>query len=89
MLYKNEEYFPAILNVIAAGVVMIISFSGYFKFSIPWVNTKVLGIIIVYIGMGILVWASIYLKRAIAGMIHPRLDHLVKSGPYKYCRHPV
>lgn len=84
-----REYLPAVLNLFAAAIIMIISFSDYFKFSIQFVNAKLVGIVIVYIGMGIFLWASFYLKRAIAGMIQPRLDNLVTNGPYKYCRHPV
>ncbi len=89
MFTRIREYFPAILNLLAASIIMIISFSNYFKFSIAPVNAKLVGIIIVYVGMGIFVWASFYLKYAIVGMIQPRLDKLVKNGPYKYCRHPV
>ena len=89
MIMRKSEYLPAIINLFAAAVIMIISFSGYFKFSILPVNAKLIGIIIVYIGIGIFIWAWFYLKRAIAGMIQPRLNNLVTNGPYKYCRHPV
>jgi len=89
MILRIREYLPAVLNLFAASIIIIISFSDYFKFSIPSINAKLVGIIIVYIGMGIFLYASFYLKRAITGMIQPRLDNLVTKGPYKYCRHPV
>lgn len=50
---------------------------------------KIIGIIIVYIGVGIFIWAAIYLKKAISGFISPRLDYIVKDGPFKFSRHPV
>lgn len=89
LILRMREYMPAVLNLFSAAIIMIVSFSDYFKFSIPFINEKLLGIIIVYIGIGIFIWASFYIKRAIAGMIEPTLNNLVIKGPYKYCRHPV
>ncbi len=89
LISRIREYMPAVINLFSAAIIMFVSFSDYFKFSIPFINEKLLGIIIVYIGMGIFIWASFYIKRAIAGMIKPTLNNLVINGPYKYCRHPV
>lgn len=89
MVSQNEKYFPIVLNVSTAFFVILISFLNYFKFSGSIMNFKLLGIIIVYVGMGIFMWAAIYLKKAIMGIINPRLDIIVKNGPYKFCRHPV
>ncbi|HEY5535638.1 MAG TPA: isoprenylcysteine carboxylmethyltransferase family protein [Ignavibacteria bacterium] len=89
MSTRTREYFPAFLNLLAAVFVMLISFSGYFKFHIEWFNVKLTGIIVVYAGMGICIWSTIYLKGAITDMVLPRFDYLVKNGPYNYCRHPI
>ena len=89
MVSQNEKYFPIVLNVSTAFFVILVSFLNYFKFSGSMMNFKLLGIIIVYVGMGIFIWAAIYLKKAISGLINPRLDYVVKNGPYRFCRHPV
>jgi protein-S-isoprenylcysteine O-methyltransferase Ste14 len=35
------------------------------------------------------VWAAFHIREAIAGMVEPRLEVLVKDGPYRFVRHPV
>ena len=39
--------------------------------------------------MLIVFWASIYIKKAILGEIEPKLNILIKNGPYRFVRHPV
>ncbi len=86
-LYK--KYFSIVSNVISAVIVFLISFSNGFKIPDSTGNVKIAGIIIVYIGVGIFIWAAMYLKKAISGLISPRLEYIVTGGPFKYSRHPV
>jgi protein-S-isoprenylcysteine O-methyltransferase Ste14 len=55
----------------------------------PKGTAKLLGLFIVYAGMAMVIWAAAHIKGALAGMVEPRLNVLVKDGPYKFVRHPV
>lgn len=89
MRSEKNEYLPALYNVGAAVIVFLVSFLIDVRISGSIGNFKFIGILIVYFGMAIFVWATIYLKNAINGMVSPRLEYIVTKGPYKYCRHPV
>ena len=81
---------PGILNGIAAIVVFFISYLTKLGFILPDIlNKKILGLIIVYLGMVIVIWAVWHLKKGIFGGIEPENELLIKTGPYKYLRHPV
>ena len=85
----KSEYLPALFNFLAAGIVFIICFFIDLKFPDYFGLMKELGIVVVYAGFSISLWAAFYLKSAINGMVLPKLNQLVKDGPYRYCRHPV
>jgi protein-S-isoprenylcysteine O-methyltransferase Ste14 len=81
---------PGILNGLSAIIVFCISDLTKLGFNLPDIlNRKILGIIIVYLGMTIVVWAVYHLKKGILGGVEPENEFLIKTGPYKYIRHPV
>jgi protein-S-isoprenylcysteine O-methyltransferase Ste14 len=81
---------PGILSGVAAIVVFYISYLTKSSFILPDIlNKKILGLIIVYFGMAIVIWAAWHLKKGIWGGIEPENELLIKTGPYKYIRHPV
>ena len=55
----------------------------------PLNTAKIIGIIVVYLGMALVVWATFHIRGAISGMVKPRLSELVITGPYRFIRHPV
>lgn len=85
----TNEYLPSILNVVTGMGVFYISFLEEFKFPIPKETAKFLGLLIVYAGMALVIWAAVHIKRAFWGEVEPRLDVLVRDGPYRFVRHPV
>ena len=89
MNWNTREYLPAILNVLAAVGVTLISFFIEFRFPMSKEMAKSLGLFIVVIGMGLVVWAAAHIKGAFMGEVEPRLDVLVQDGPYRHIRHPV
>ncbi|HXF05338.1 MAG TPA: methyltransferase [Blastocatellia bacterium] len=50
---------------------------------------KLAGLIIVYVGMILVVWAAVHIKGAFLGEVELRLDVLVRDGPYRFVPHPV
>jgi len=84
-----REYWPSTLNFISALVVFLISFFIETKISISKEILIKFGAIIVVFGMLIVFWATIYIKKAILGEIEPKLNILIKNGPYRFIRHPV
>jgi len=85
----KNEFLPSVLNVIAAIVVFLISFFVEIRISICPEVAKSLGIFIVFFGMALVLWSSMHIREAFLGVVEPRLDVLIKSGPYKFIRHPV
>jgi protein-S-isoprenylcysteine O-methyltransferase Ste14 len=84
-----NEYLPAILNIVTVVGVLLISFLVELRFPMPKGMAKFLGLFIVYAGMALVIWAAVHIKGALAGMVEPRLDVLVRDGPYRFVRHPV
>ncbi len=59
-----------------------------FSFTNPIVNT--IGIVVCALGLGLAVWARMYLGRNWGMPMSLRKNHeLVTSGPYRYIRHPI
>jgi len=83
------EYLPGILNGVTGVGVLLISFLVDFRFPMSKEIAKPLGMFIVFTGMSPALWATIHIKEAILGEVEPRLDVLVKDGPYRFVRHPV
>ena len=83
------EYLPAVLNLVAAGIVMLVSFLADLRFPMPKETAKLLGVLVVITGMALVAWAATHIKGAFLGEVEPRLEGLVSSGPYQFVRHPV
>lgn len=86
---NTGEYLPAILNVLAASGVLLLSFLVRLGFPISREAARTLGMLTVAGGMALVVWAAVHIREAFLGRVHPRLGELIQSGPYRFARHPV
>jgi len=86
---NTNEYLPAILNVVTGIGVTLISFLVEFRFPMHKGTAKLLGLFIVYAGIALVIWAAMHIKGAFMGEVEPKLDVLVRDGPYRFVRHPV
>ncbi len=80
---------PGILNGVTGVGVLLISFLVELRLPMSREMAKPLGMFIVVTGMSLVVWAATYIKEAFLGEVEPRLDVLVRDGPYRFIRHPV
>lgn len=69
--------------------VILVSFLVDMRLPISIEVAKPLGMILVFCGMSLVVWATVHIRGAIRGEVQPKLNVLVKDGPYKFVRHPV
>jgi protein-S-isoprenylcysteine O-methyltransferase Ste14 len=84
-----NEHLVILLNGGAGIVVILTSIFVDIRLPIAKALTKPLGISFVFIGMALVGWAAFYIKEAIGGEVEPKLEALVKEGPYRFVRHPV
>ena len=84
-----REYLPGVLNGLSGLAVILVSFLVDLRLPIPVNVAKPLGMVVVFSGMSLVVWATVYIREAIVGEVEPRLKVLVKEGPYRFVRHPV
>src|SRR5690554_1690016 len=89
MNQNKKEFLPAILNVIAVSGVFFISLLVEIRIPLSQATAKFLGLTIVFAGMVLVIWSAVHIKEAFFGEVEPRLDALIKSGPYRFVRHPV
>ncbi|MBN1269179.1 MAG: isoprenylcysteine carboxylmethyltransferase family protein [Kiritimatiellae bacterium] len=89
MKEEAREHLPAILNVIFAAVVSVVSLLPWGHFAMRMETAKQIGLILVLIGMGLILWAIVHIRRGFYGTILPVTDELVTSGPYHFVRHPA
>ncbi len=85
----KDEYLPPILNGISGTGVLAVSIFTNLRMPIQKFVATLIGLIILYTGILVVVWATVFIKEAILGEVQPRLNILVKNGPYKFVRHPV
>jgi protein-S-isoprenylcysteine O-methyltransferase Ste14 len=50
---------------------------------------KPLGEVVFLLGMAFFIWAVMHLKGSFYGTVAPVSDEMVKSGPYRWVRHPL
>lgn len=89
MNQSKNEILPSILNVIAGIGVFLISILVEVRVPIDTVVAKFLGIFIVFVGIALVIWSAMHIKGAFFGEVEPKSDILIKSGPYRFVRHPV
>lgn len=89
MSKNKNEFLPVFLSVRAGLAVCLISFLVDIRIGIAVGVAKAMGILIVAIGMGIIIWAVLNLKSGFMGRLEPELDAFVQDGPYRFTRHPV
>ena len=53
------------------------------------ITSRRLGLLLIYSGLALMVWATLHVRSAVSGAVAPRLPFLVTSGPYAYVRHPI
>ena len=76
-----------------ASLFMAVSFSAnlfvgiYFRNMLP--VAKEIGEGILLLGFIMFGYVLLYLKKGFLGDTQPILDHLVRDGPYRFCRHPL
>ncbi len=85
----KDELLPAALTVVAGLVTLAASFLFRDQLLIPKDAARLVGLAVLYVGMALFLWAALHLKEAIGGLVAPRRDRLVVSGPYRYVRHPA
>ena len=85
----REERLSTILYVLSAFGVLVISFLVDIRLPMRVEVAEPAGILIVFCGMSLVVWAAVHIKGAFMGDVEPVLDVVVKDGPYKFVRHPV
>ncbi|MGE0456702.1 MAG: isoprenylcysteine carboxylmethyltransferase family protein [Bauldia sp.] len=69
------------------------------RFRDTWINTQIfeptagimiVGVLLTIAGLGISVWARVYLGAQWTGRVGVREGHqLIRSGPYRFVRHPI
>jgi protein-S-isoprenylcysteine O-methyltransferase Ste14 len=89
MNQSMNEILPSILNVVAGIGVVLISFLVEIKVPIHTEVAKFLGLFIVYVGIALVIWSAMHTKEAVLGRVEPKSDVLIKTGPYRFVRHPV
>ena len=51
---------------------------------------RLVGLLVLYLGMALFAWAAFHLKDGIHGLVEPRSDRgVVNTGPYSVIRHPI
>jgi protein-S-isoprenylcysteine O-methyltransferase Ste14 len=85
----KREDLPALLHVLAGLMAMGVSFLTRSDGLIPKVVARPVGMSVFILGMALFTWALAYLKRAFLGNVLPVTDRLIRTGPYRWIRHPL
>lgn len=81
---------PAIMTALAG--LATLAASILFADSIPLSKhaARLVGLLVLYLGMALFAWAAFHLKDGIHGLVEPRSDRgVVNTGPYSVIRHPI
>jgi protein-S-isoprenylcysteine O-methyltransferase Ste14 len=89
MSQSKNGFLPSTLTALAGIGVFLISLLVEIRVPIRIEVAKSLGIVVVLVGTSLVIWSAMHIKEAFFGEVEPRLDVLVKSGPYRFVRHPV
>ena len=86
----RTESLPAIMTALAGVATLAVSI--LFADSIPVSKhaARLVGLLVLYLGMALFAWAAFHLKDGIHGLVEPRSDvDVVNTGPYSVIRHPI
>ena len=84
---RRMAFPPGLLVLVAVILLRVFRPDGLVVHSVP---LQVLGLILLLVGMGLAVWARIYLGRNWGmPMTRKAEPELVTSGPYHFVRHPI
>ncbi len=85
----KREVWAATTTTVAAVASLAASLFLRDQLPFPRHACRLAGLIVLYLGMALFLWAAVHLKGAIGGLVTPRLDKVVATGPYQYVRHPT
>lgn len=85
----RAEVLPAAVTGAAGAATLTVILVFRNRLPIPRAEARLVGFIVLYSGIGLVIWAAVHLKGAIRGLVSPRLEGLVVTGPYGLVRHPV
>lgn len=74
-----------LLMVLAFLLNLLVGFLDPIEFK----GTRTLGQVVFLSGGLLLIHVTYYLRSGFFGEVEPNLDHLVITGPYRWCRHPL
>lgn len=79
----------ALATLAAGAAVLVVGMAT--RGQLPWARptAKWIGLVVLYSGMALVLWAALHLRSAIMGRVAPVLDRLIVGGPYRRLRHPV
>lgn len=86
----RTESLPAIMTALAG--VATLAASILFADCIPVSKhaARLVGLLVLYVGMALFAWAAFHLKDGTHGLVEPRSDRgVVNTGPYSVIRHPI
>ena len=85
----KAETLPAGLTLAAAALTLVLILAFRHQLPIPKAESKLIGFLLLYSGIGLMIWAATHAEEAIRGLVSPLLDRLVVTGAYRFVRHPV
>ena len=84
-----REILPALLTGAAGLASLATAFASRHTITLIPEVTKTAGFVLVYVGMALAVWAGYHLRGGTTGLVTPRTDRLITSGPYRLVRNPI
>lgn len=81
---KSKVELPSLFMVLFLTSNLIVGLFDPIKISVP----KEVAIIIFACGSLFFIYVLFYLRSGFLGETEPKLDVLITSGPYRFCRHP-
>lgn len=80
----------ATLPYLIAGVIVIaVSFYVDVRYDMVPEVSRILGMLLVVLGLGCVFWSTLVARDAVLGEIEPRSDKLIQRGPFALIRHPM